>query len=502
MFYAIKSIFLLAIVMGLTSCATQSTHVLRQENLNADLAYTRDYALASAEQKQAVSARFQHPLTLEAVINFALENNLDAAVSAQQVALQREALTGAWWRLLPSLMLSGEFSDQNHYVPQSSMGWKNKTQSLEPSVSHDKNTRRFTAEASWNLLNLAVDFQRTQQADLQLRMEASSLDRVRQNLALDVTRAYLGCVVAKGAMNQAQDLIDRVKQRQEILAREATQRVSNPRIILSENISLLELQQTMRYYRKAYRQSWQTLAGLMGVSPDITVEFAAPSVPDAPARLDIANLPAWEREALINRPEMVRLDMKKLAAQKDVNIALVQLFPSLTPFARYNHDDNSFLNRSDWVNAGLRLSWDLLTIPRLLSERKQGIRKAELANKQRQAQALAVVVQLNLAVLEYEDARDALSLAQKLEKDNEKLYGIIEHGVRTGRGQSETMLLQINGRYLQARFNTLKAWADLMTARARLYNSLGRDVTGQNPGTPSENGAALFLPAGHGAKAQ
>ncbi len=478
----IKKISLLAIVFLCTSCATKAPHSVRQENLTQDLACTRQYVTGAEEQGKAVSARFPSPLILEKAIGFALENNLDAAVAARRLALQQEALIGSWWRMLPSLMLSGEVSDQNHHVPRSSMGWKNKVQSLEPSVSSDTDTRTFTAEASWNLLNLAVDFQRNRQEGLRLKMEEFDLVRIRQNLAFDVTRAWLECVVAKGTMNKAKALIERAEQRQKILDSQAERRVSNPRLILSESISLLELQQAMRLHKKMYQQSWQKLARLMGVSPAVHVEFARPSAADVPAGLDMANLGAWEKEALMQRPEMARLDMEEQEAQQDANIAFTRLFPSLTPFARYSHDDNSFLSRSDWVNAGLRVSWDLLTIPRLLSERSQGKRKAELVRKQRQAQAMAVVVQLHLAVLEYEDARQALVLARKLEKENEKLFSIIEHGVKTGRGQSETMLLQVNGGFLQARFNALQAWADLVTAKARIFNSLGRDFAGQDLG--------------------
>ncbi len=89
----------------------------------------------------------------------------------------------------------------------------------------------------------------------------------------------------------------------------------------------------------------------------------------------------------MSRPEMFEVDLQEEEAMREADIALTQMFPAVTPFARYNRDDNSYLSRHDWSNVGLRLSWDLLTIPRLNSEQDVGYKQAKLARKQRQAKA-------------------------------------------------------------------------------------------------------------------
>ncbi len=483
-------IFLALAVLALTSCA-QNPQQLREQNLPDDLIVTQNIVVhdvnrvgdsVSENGDTAAKKIFSQPMTLIATINYALEHNLDAAIEAQRIAVQQEKLSGATWRLLPSLLLSGEYARQNHYVPSSSMSWQSKNQSLEPSVSHDRNTRTFSAEASWNLLNLAVDYQRMQQAGKQLAISEYELRRIKQNLVLDVTNAWLNCAIARQAATQAAEIIGQAERRQRILEQESARAISNPVDVLRGEIALYQLQEKLRRYNIEAKQQWQQLAQLLGVPEETDFHFASIAVPEAVAALlnSSSDLESLEIEALRHRPEMFRLDLKEQEARHDANIALTRLFPNLTPFARYNHDENSYLSRDEWTNVGLRVSWDLFTLPRLLAEKKEGDERATLLRKQRQTQALAVVTQLNLAVQEYQDAREGLALARKIEQANGELEKIVSNNVATGRGGNETVLLTTRGDALQARVNTLQFWANLVLAKARIYNSLGRDFSSQD----------------------
>ncbi len=475
-----KTLILVAIVF--TSCAQQPPQQCRQQNLIHDLALIEQRVLSSEKVNENTTTLSTKPISLTETINYALEHNLDAAIAARQTALEQEKLTGTYWRMLPSLMLNGESSEQNHYVPSSSMSWQTKQESLEPSISHDKETNTFSAELSWNLLNLAVDYQRVQQAENRVHISEYELQRIKQNLVLDVTRTYLNCAIAKKAVVDAENLIARAKKRQQILESEGARAISNPTEILNGRISIYQLQDNLRRYAVEAERQGQQLAKLLGVSPQTQFVFAPIKLPKQVAILEKGGdeLRELEREALAQRPEMFRYDLEEQDALKDADIALTQLFPSVTPFARYSYDDNSYLSRHEWVNAGFRLSWDLFTIPRLLSEKKEGSRKALLVRDRRQAQALAVVVQLHLALLEYKDARAGLELARNLEHANGQLENIISRNVAAGRGGDETMLLLTSERYLQAQVKTMRVWADLMLAKARIYNSLGRDFSAQD----------------------
>lgn len=137
------------------------------------------------------------------------------------------------------------------------------------------------------------------------------------------------------------------------------------------------------------------------------------------------------------------------------------------------------MSRHQWCNVGLRVSWDLLTIPRLSSEQQTGMKRAAVVRKQRQAQALAVLVQLNLATIEYRDAYESLGIATELEQSQKELQDVIDRGVKS-RAESESLLLQTNQQYLEARVKRLRAYSDLIIAKAKIYNSMGRDFDQQD----------------------
>ena len=75
---------------------------LRRQNAEADRA--------------ALSARPslpETPISCAEVIAWALANNLDAAVAAQDASVQHEAATGARRRMLPRLMAGGDMSQRS-----------------------------------------------------------------------------------------------------------------------------------------------------------------------------------------------------------------------------------------------------------------------------------------------------------------------------------------------------------------------------------------------------
>lgn len=456
---------------------------MRNENLAKDLAFTKQAELtlsgqhtnASSDSGEAIMGR---AISLREAIDYALKHNLDAAVSEHQVAVQREVLTGSYWRMLPSLMGNAEFSTQDWYTPSSSKSFESGQESLEPSISHDLETSTQSAELSWNLLNLAVDFQRTFQSDAQLGMTKQQLKRVKQNLIVSVIQAYMRCAIAKEAKGRASELIAQAEKRLQAILQDRAAKAEKLKDSLNTELSIIRLKDSVRRYSYDYRQAKKELAQLMGLAPSFEFSISGIDLDDVPNEMKM-KLPEWEKEALANRPELFEMDLREEEALTEANIALTQMFPALTPFARYSRDDNSYMSRHQWCNVGLRVSWDLFTIPRLASEQQAGHKRAAVVRKQRQAQALAVLVQLNLAVIEYEDAFEALDIATKLEDKQNELQAVIDEEVRLGT-ENESLQLQTIQQALEAKVKRLTAYSDLITAKARIYNSMGRNFDQQD----------------------
>jgi len=73
---------------------------------------------------------------------------------------------------------------------------------------------------------------------------------------------------------------------------------------------------------------------------------------------------------------------------------------------------------------GLKLSWDLLSVPRYISEKAAAEKQTELeAQAPAQGQTLAVLTQVRLAVIECGDAADKLPLTFELESKAPDAHG-------------------------------------------------------------------------------
>ncbi|MFH1036268.1 MAG: TolC family protein, partial [Pseudomonadota bacterium] len=413
------------------------------------------------------------PLTLAAAVAYAVENNLDAAVARQEQAVQEEQRTQAKWTLLPSLILESESSWKDRDVATSSRSLKTGKQSLEASISSDQTVQRQSAILSWDLLNLAVNLNRWRQADARWQSSAEHLRRVKQDLALDVTRAYMQAAVAEASAKSAHDIIDKLKKRTALVKRQVQDRTVAEVAGLEAEAHFINLIMRFKQHERKAETHRAELARLMGISRVEDVELPPLTVEE---HID-KNTPKIEvlwNEAQRLRPELVALDFDKDISLRDVTSAMSRLLPSPTVFARFDHDNNSYLSESEWFTVGLKLSWDLLGMPRNLAESNVARARVMLVDKRKEAMLTAIFTQLRLASIEQAESLDDIDLLRDLNDSRSRLLTAVDGQVKQGKSH-EGDLLDAEQKYLIANSEYLNSYGRLVTARARLNNSVGRD---------------------------
>ncbi len=87
---------------------------------------------------------------------------------------------------------------------------------------------------------------------------------------------------------------------------------------------------------------------------------------------------------------------------------------------------------------------------------------------------------MNIAVIEYEDAAEALPIAMELEDRQGRMLALVKGEVDAGTIRSDTLLLRTNQQYLEAKVKRLTAYGDLIIAKAKIYNSMGRKFEDQH----------------------
>lgn len=413
------------------------------------------------------------PLTLKAAVDYALENNLDAAVVKQEKAMQEEMQTGAKWAMLPTLILEFERSWKDRDVPSSSQNAQTGEQSLAPSISTDRTTMRESATMSWDLLNFGINYYRWRQSELRVGMSEERIRRVKQDLAMDVTRTYMQAVVAQEAADISRNMLGNLKKRLGEVRQQIKDRSLKEVEGLERESHFLGL--TLRFKEHERRaQSHKTeLARLLGLERSDQIELAPIKIEGAGDKGQPKIEDLWS-QAQRWRPELAALDLEKSVSLRDVTISMARLLPAPTVFARFDHDNNSFLTEHEWYTLGLRISYDLFSLPRNWSERNVARARVKLVEQRKDALVTAVFSQVRLASIEYAESQENIDLLREIDQTRAKIKTAREKELGGG-ASNELDLLEAEQRHISARIEHLNAFARLVTAQARLDNSIGRD---------------------------
>ena len=430
-------------------------------------------AMQDLDVYESMAVHIDIPVTLEDAIQYALEHNLLVWIAKQEKTFQEEMLTQSKLRMLPSVDVNGEYSNRSEYIATSSVSINSGQESLESSYSAEKRTNKFDVTATWDMIDFGVSYLRSRQASDRTLISGQQLRRQRQQLAFDVTRAYWQAVAAREAAQMAEGIRTAIEQMRQAIQQQVQEKTITEMDALKKETPLLEQLLVLRRYESSYQSARIELGRLMGLPIGSDFEIAEETFDDGLLAM-VYNLSDLEQEALLLRPELYEQDLEERISRNDARIAITRMFPSLATFFNFDYDDNKFLYVNSWHTIGLRASWNLLSIPRRLSEHKAAELQEDLISKRRIAQAVGILTQLHLAVIEYRDAMDQVELQSEIAMKRKELVAAVEANIEQGTShQGELVEYQLKD--LTARSRYLMTFAKIMVAQARIVNTVGRD---------------------------
>ncbi len=416
----------------------------------------------------------QHPLTLEDALDYAARYNLEVWIVAQESALQYELATQSKLKMLPSLMAGSETHSRSNFDASSSQSLLTRKQSLEPSFSSEKRGGTFDISLTWNLLDFGISFLRARQQDSRASIALERERRVRQNLALEVTATYWQAVTTRESANDARRITEEVTVVLSNIRKQIEDKAVSEIEGLKQETSLLERLDELRRFERNYLKAKTRLGKLIGLPPGTDVDLADVDLdkPIEPLAYDIEKL---ELQALHNRPELFEKDLEQAISRDEARIALARMFPSPAMFFQFNYDTNRFLAFEKWHNMGVRASWDLLSIPQQIKQRDAINIQTELVAKRRVAVAVAILTQLHLSLIEYEEALEQHHFAKTISEKCGSLLEAVESTAAEGKSHAGESIGH-KMKYLKTRAKCLTAYANVMTSKSRLFNTVGQDA--------------------------
>jgi outer membrane protein TolC len=473
-----------AVILGIlcvVGCADPQDPLGRREsNAQADLE-----ALAAARAPAP-----EDPVSLSEAVGLALEHNLDAAAQQKEREVRAQMIVAERRRMLMDLKANVERTRVDDVQATSSQSLLTGQQSLEPSISSEQYTTRSDVTMAWNLLDFGLTYIESQQAEDRLRSLEWHIARVRQNLVLDVTKAWCRAAVAQEAVKTGRELAVEAEDRMQRLRR-LIRRRSLPEVEgLERQKRLMEIQMRLQEFERELAEAKTELGRLMGLAPGIPFQVTSLDE-ELDTVLPQKDVSHFEREALYNRPELYQSDLQEHIALNDVRKAVLGMLPGLNLFGRYETSSNRFLYHDEWTEVGADAAWDLFNLPKKIAERQLAEKRIELERQQRMAKAVGILAQVHLALLNHQDATERQQVTDRFASIQTRMHQAQKRQLEQGQ-TTEAAVFEARVNATLAKIRQLESSAEVVVASARICNTLGREPLAEGGWIPHNNRAHDF----------
>ncbi len=211
----------------------------------------------------------------------------------------------------------------------------------------------------------------------------------------------------------------------------------------------------------------------MSIAPGTS--FTLADEPEQPLPPVPTNFEMLETMALERRPEIMEEWYRKRVTENDIKAAKILLWPNLNLDAGLHYDSNKYNYNANWVDAGLRLSWNILKLTQWPSLQRAHKHQNETDDMRRMALSMAVLTQVRVGIQRYGLALSELEFAQESLRVDQQLLKYAE-AASESRFQSELEVIRAEARALLAEYQRYASYSNAQAAWGRLYNSVGLDV--------------------------
>lgn len=419
------------------------------------------------------------PLTLDMAIARALKYNYDNRLAIMEAAFHDQQLTAATYAMLPKLAANAGFSNRDNEAASSSISYKTRQETLEPSVSSERDRKTADITLSWTLLDFGLSyFQARQQGDRLLIMQERKR-RVVNNMVKEVIGAYWKVLTADRLLPLVESALKESKAA--LASYEAVQKegLSPPLEVLEQHRDLLTIVSQLRRIQADLTMSRIKLAALINVP--LSSSFAI-APPDArllmPPKL-AASLPELEDKGLAMRPDLREESYQERIDKVEVYKEILRMVPGVSLFGGYNYDANTFLVHNTWGEVGAKATMNLFSLITGPTQIKAANTRLEVTRTRRLAQTVAALVQINLSYYQYRQALEDFEYSRQLSMLEEQIMRIAQ-SERAYEAQSEVVFVRRSVNAVRAQIEHDRIFSDIHQYWGNLYFSLGGDIVPPN----------------------
>lgn len=426
-------------------------------------------ALSMYKDQEPVTA----PIDFHEAAARALKYNLDYKLKLMETALSRNLYEVSTYEMLPRLVAGAGYASRSNDSGGTSIGIEDRQISLRPSTSQERDHSMANLSFSWNALDFGVSYYRAQQKADQVLMADERRRKVIQNVLQDVRNSYWRALGSQKLLGRMDTLLERVNKALERSKEIEKQGLMPQAQVLGYQRALLDAVNTLTLRRQDLELAMAELRALMSVAPGVRFtlveqnELALPRVP--------VNVEALEKLAMEKRPEIMEEWYRKRVTENDIKAAKVLLWPNISFDAGWQYDSNKYNYNSNWVDTGVRVSWNLLKLTQYPALDRAHKAQNETDDMRRLALSMAVLTQVRVGIQRYGLSLSELKFAEESMNVDQRLLTYAKSAAKS-QFDSELEVIRTEARALLGEYQRYAAYSNAQAAWGRLYNSVGLDI--------------------------
>lgn len=428
-----------------------------------------DYAKLYADQEPLVG-----PLTAHEAIARALKYNYDHQLAMTEVALQNSQFDLAVMNTLPRLAASAGYTGRNNENASSSVSIITRRQSLEPSTSQDEHRRTGDLQFSWSLLDFGVGyFQARQQGDRAL-IAVERRRRVINSIVKEVRSAYWRAATAQRLLPKIDPLVAEAEKALAANAQIEKESLEPPLQTLEYRKNLLQVISQLRRLKSDLSVAKAQLSALINLPPNTPFTVVEPDKSPSVPRSFAVDVATMELMGLSQRPELREEAYQERVDRNNLYKEIVRMLPGFSLLGSLNFDSNSYLVNNLWAEAGVRVTYNLISLiqgPRAIEAAETQI---EVAKARRLALSVAVLTQVNVSFQQYMRALENYDTAQEIAAVEARIAkAVTDAGLADAEPEFERIRRGLTA--VAAELDRDRSFSDLQASLANLYTSVGLD---------------------------
>ncbi|QKE28409.1 RND family efflux system, outer membrane channel protein, TolC family [Arcobacter acticola] len=440
------------------------------------------------------------PISLDEAIDRGLNHNLQKRVKILETALSNQQLDLVYYDMLPSLTASAGYSERNNYAGSASTTFDEngnpRPLDANPSYSVSQDKERTTSDLtfSWNILDFGLSYVRAQQQADKFLIAQEKQKKVEHNLTQEIRRAYYQAVSSQDLLKRIQPMMVEVKKALSDSKEIQNQRVAkSPMEALSYQRELLDILRSLHTLESSLISAKVELAELMGLKPGIVFDLAdkVEKNYDIP-QIDMS-LEEMELIALENRPELAESRYQERISEKEITAAKLKLLPGINLSTSLSYENSDYLLNNDWYSYGANVSWNLLNVFKANEMNKLAKTQVEVAKEQNLALSMAVLSQVHLSIIKFNQAKKEYLLAKDYLNVADDIYKLVE--VENDLNiNSRLVLIKEKLNHILATLRYSSSYANVQNSYGRIYASIGVDKKIETPSNNVNNILAIENP--------